>query len=65
MIKSVQTEDRIEEVLKDQIKVYEKALTFCNHANLKDILKDSLLDIQNQLINLRDSKDGRQIIDYR
>jgi hypothetical protein len=55
-MKPILTEDRVEEVLRDQIKLYEKAIHICKQADLKDILKDSLLALQNQLIELNDGR---------
>ena len=55
-VEPIQTEDRVEEVLKDQIKLYEKAISFCKSKDLKDLLKDSLLELQNQLIEFKDGR---------
>ena len=49
----IQTVDRLEEVLKDQINLYEKAIGFCNQADLKLILQDGLRKVQQELTDLR------------
>ena len=49
----IQTIDRLEEVLKDQINLYEKAIGFCNQADLKLILQDGLRKVQQELTDLR------------
>lgn len=55
-VELIQTKDRVEAVLRDQIKLYEKAISFCKSKGLTDLLKDSLLKLQNQLIELRDGR---------
>lgn len=49
----IQTIDRLEEVLRDQINLYEKAIGFCNQADLKLILQDGLRKVQQELTDLR------------
>ena len=49
----IQTVDRLEEVLSDQINLYEKAIGFCNQADLKLILQDGLRKVQQELTDLR------------
>ena len=55
-VEPIQTEDRVEVVLKDQIKLYDKAISICKSKDLRDLLKDSLLKLQNQLIELKDGR---------
>jgi len=49
----IQTIDRLEEVLKDQINLYEKAIGFCKQDDLKLILQDGLRKVQQELTDLR------------
>lgn len=56
MDEPIQTEDRVESVLKDQIKLYEKAISFCNQPQLTALLKESLIKVQQQLIDYRDGR---------
>ena len=49
----IQTIDRLEEVLKDQINLYEKAIGFCKQADLRLILQDGLRKVQQELTDLR------------
>jgi hypothetical protein len=49
----IQTIDRLEEVLRDQIMLYEKAIGFCKQQDLKLILQDGLRKAQQELTDLR------------
>lgn len=49
----IQTIDRLEEVLRDQIMLYERAIGFCKQPDLKLILQDGLRKAQQELTDLR------------
>ena len=49
----IQTIDRLEEVIRDQINLYEKAIGFCKQPDLKLILQDGLRKAQQELTDLR------------
>lgn len=57
-VEPIQTQDRVESVLKEQIQLYKKALSFCNQPQLSKILQDGLIKTQQELIDYRD---GRKI----
>lgn len=52
-VEPIQTIDRMEDVLKDQIMLYEKAISFCNQDDLKSLLQDGLRQVQQELSELR------------
>lgn len=59
-VEPIQTIDRLEGVLKDQIMLYEKAISFCKQPDLKLILQDGLSKVQQELTDLRYGR-ARQI----
>lgn len=52
-VEPIQTIDRLEEVLKDQINLYEIAIDICKQDNLKLVLQDGLRKVQQELTDLR------------
>ena len=52
-VEPIQTIDRLEEVLKDQINLYEIAIDICKQDNLKMVLQDGLRKVQQELTDLR------------
>lgn len=52
-VEPIQTVDRLEEVLRDQIMLYEKAIGFCKQPDLKLILQDGLRKVEQELSDLR------------
>lgn len=60
-VEPIQTIDRVEEVLRDQIKLYEKAIGFCKQPDLKLILQDGLRKVQQELTDLRYGRPKRHL----
>jgi hypothetical protein len=52
-VEPIQTVDRMEQLLEDQIKLYEKAISFCNQNDLKEVLNSGLRKVQQELSDLR------------
>ena len=52
-VEPIQTIDRMQEVLNDQIHLYEVAIKICKQPDLKLILQDGLRKAQQELSELR------------